>query len=72
MQEDTGGKSNCGLAGVRSAVELIQERFADQANVPVQLVRLLLAQDTASALPHDALPPCWHIKAALHETGLQG
>lgn len=36
---------NSGLAGVKSAVGLIQERFADQANVPVQLVRLLLAQE---------------------------
>ena len=37
------------FAGVRSAVGLMQERFADQANVPVQLVRLLLAQETVSA-----------------------
>lgn len=42
------GAKKSGFAGVRSAAGLIQERFADQANVPVQLVRLLLAQETVS------------------------
>lgn len=33
------------LPAIKSAVGLIQERFADQADVAVQLVRLLLAQE---------------------------
>lgn len=33
------------LPAVKSALGLIQERFADQAHVPVQLVKLLLAQE---------------------------
>ena len=45
MEVDSGAMDKCGLAGVRSAAELIQERFADQASVPVQLVKLLLAQE---------------------------
>ena len=45
METDCNAVDKPGLAGVKSAVGLIQERFADQANVPVQLVRLLLAQE---------------------------
>ena len=45
MDIDSGNGSECGLAGVKSAISLIQERFADQPAVPVQLVRLLLAQE---------------------------
>ena len=37
-----------GLAGVRSAVSLIQERFADKPEASVQLVRLLLSQEKVS------------------------
>lgn len=33
------------LPAVRSALGLVQERFADRADVPVQLVKLLLAQE---------------------------
>ena len=45
MDIDSGNGSEGGLAGVKSAISLIQERFADQPAVPVQLVRLLLAQE---------------------------
>ena len=45
METDSGAMDKAGLAGVKSAVALIQERFADQPGVPVQLVKLLLAQE---------------------------
>lgn len=45
MEVDSGAMDKSGLAGVKSAAGLIQERFADQASVPVQLVKLLLAQE---------------------------
>lgn len=45
METDSKTVEKSGMAGVKSAVGLIQERFADQASVPVQLVRLLLAQE---------------------------
>ncbi len=45
MQTDSGDEEAMGLAGIKPAVGLIQERFADQPEVPVQLVRLMLAQD---------------------------
>ena len=44
-EKECGAVDDTGLAGVKSAVGLIQERFADQAGVPVQLVKLLLAQE---------------------------
>ena len=33
------------MAGIKSAVDLVQERFADQAELPLQLSRLLLAEE---------------------------
>ena len=51
METDFGAVDKAGLAGVKSAVGLIQERFADQAGVPVQLVKLLLAQEKV----------CWYL-----------
>ena len=45
METDSDAVGQAGLAGVKSAVALVQERFADQAGVPVQLVKLLLAQE---------------------------
>ena len=45
MEMDSSAVDKAGLAGVKSVVGLIQERFADQASVPVQLVNLLLAQE---------------------------
>ena len=38
------------LPAVKSALGLIQDRFAEQAHVPVQLVKLLLAQQQVYAL----------------------
>lgn len=38
------------LPAVKSALGLIQERFAEQAHVPVQLVKLLLAKEQVYAL----------------------
>lgn len=44
-QTDSDDGSQTGLAGIKSAVSLIQERFGEQPEVPVQLVRLMLAQE---------------------------
>ena len=45
--ETSQGKS-AGMAGIKAAIDLVQERFADQAEVPLQLNRLLLAQEKVS------------------------
>ena len=44
-QTNTNDGSQTGLAGIKSALSLIQERFGEQPEVPVQLVRLMLAQE---------------------------
>lgn len=44
-QTDFNDGSQTGLAGIKSAVSLIQERFGKQPEVPVQLVRGMLAQE---------------------------
>ncbi|DBA83480.1 TPA: hypothetical protein ACH3X2_006411 [Trebouxia sp. C0005] len=48
-QTDFKDGSQTGLAGVKSAVSLIQERFGEQPEVPVQLVRLMLSQEVVTA-----------------------
>lgn len=48
MQTSAAEGSVTGLAGVKSAVGLILERFAAQPEAPVQLVRLMLAQERVS------------------------
>ena len=58
--ETDSGANKAGLNGVKSAVGLIQERFADQAGVPVQLVKLLLAQEKIWWYPVIFVTVHWH------------
>ena len=48
-KEDSSQGNSAGMAGIKAAIDLVQERFADQAEVPLQLNRLLLAQEKVSS-----------------------
>lgn len=51
------------LPAVKSALGLIQECFADQARVPVQLVKLLLAQEQVCVAMQTVTDQVWQVFA---------